>query len=201
MGSWSIHQTLRMTFLFTTKCVSKYRYVQTVEYSLSSAASDRSFGLCFWHIFSVMNRTCWTTGSWRWCLSLDVVSSIPAGSMIIFGSFVGLYAFPCARASKLNRQICISPVPGRSSKFTRTGFEDYTCAFQTSCQSSSAASGFDTISVALSERAGQLATGGVASVRRSWVRSPPSPRECSVHLWVSLCQSIQIQPTNMYVIA
>ena len=39
------------------------------------------------------------------------------------GSFVGLYAFPCARASKLNQQICISPAPGRSSKLTHTGVE------------------------------------------------------------------------------
>ena len=30
-----------------------------------------------------MKQTCWTTGSWRSCLSLEVVRSIPAGSMII----------------------------------------------------------------------------------------------------------------------
>ena len=35
--------------------------------------------LCFWHNFSGMKRTCWTTGSWRSCLSLEVVSSIPPG--------------------------------------------------------------------------------------------------------------------------
>ena len=34
----------------------------------------------------------------------------------------------------------------------------------------------DTISVAWSERAGQLAAGGVASVWSSWERSPPDPR-------------------------
>ena len=53
-----------------------------------------------------MKRSCSTTGSWRCCLSMEVVSSIPAGSTIIYRSFVGLYAFPCARASKLNQQIC-----------------------------------------------------------------------------------------------
>ena len=35
---------------------------------------------------------------------------------------------------------------------------------------------FGAISVAWSVRAGQLAAGGVASVWRSWVRSPPGPR-------------------------
>ena len=49
----------------------------------SSAASGIWLGLCFWHNFSGMNRTCWTTGSWRGCLSLAVMSSIPAGSTII----------------------------------------------------------------------------------------------------------------------
>ena len=40
------------------------------------------------HNFSSIKRTCWTAGSWRSCLSLEVVSSIPAGSTI-------LYRFPC----------------------------------------------------------------------------------------------------------
>ena len=30
----------------------------------------------------------------------------PPGPRLFIGSFVGLYAFPCARASKLNQQIC-----------------------------------------------------------------------------------------------
>ena len=54
---------------------------------------------------------------------------------------MGLYAFPCARESKLNQQICISQAPGHSSKLTHTGVEIDTCAFQTGCQLSSAASG------------------------------------------------------------
>ena len=36
----------------------------------------------FLHNFSGMKRTCWTTGSWRSCLSVEVVSSIPTGSTI-----------------------------------------------------------------------------------------------------------------------
>ena len=63
------------------------------------------------------------------------------GPQWFIGSFVGLYVFPCARASKLNQQICISPAPVRSSKLTHTDVEINTCAFQTGCQLSSAASG------------------------------------------------------------
>ena len=37
-----------------------------------------------WHNFSGMKRTCWTTGSWWCCLSLEVVSSIPTGSTMIY---------------------------------------------------------------------------------------------------------------------
>ena len=63
-----------------------------------------------------------------------------------------------------------------------TGDEIDNYVFQTGCQLSSAASGmslglcFDTISLAWSERVGQLAAGGVASVWRSWVQSSPGPR-------------------------
>ena len=38
----------------------------------------------FLHNFSGIKWTCWTTGSWRCCLSLKVVSSIPTGSTIIY---------------------------------------------------------------------------------------------------------------------
>ena len=61
--------------------------------------------------------------------------------------FHNVCAFICVslcqrpRASKLNQQKCISPAPGHSSKLTHTGVESDTCAFQTGCQLSSAASG------------------------------------------------------------
>ena len=51
-----------------------------------------------------MERTCWTTGSWRCCLGLEVVSSIPAGSMMI-------YRFLCGF-------ICVSLSQGISIKLT-----------------------------------------------------------------------------------
>ena len=47
----------------------------------------------FWRNFSGVKRTCWTTGSWRSCLSLEVVGSIPAGSTIIYRFLCG---FICA---------------------------------------------------------------------------------------------------------
>ena len=59
---------------------------------LSSAASDVSLGLCFWHNFSRMNRSCLTTGSWWCCYSLELVSWICARSAIIFRF---LYGFIC----------------------------------------------------------------------------------------------------------
>ena len=51
---------------------------------LSNAASGMSLELRFRHNFSGMKGMCWTTGSWRSCLSLEVVSSIPVGSTIIY---------------------------------------------------------------------------------------------------------------------
>ena len=120
----------------------------------------------FWRDFCGVKRTCWTTGSWRSCLSLEVVSSIPAGSTIIYrflcgficvylsqsikikptNMYVCMYVmyvcmYACMYAPKLNQQICISPAPGRSSKLTHTSVEIDTCAFQTGCQLSSVASG------------------------------------------------------------
>ena len=49
--------------------------------------------------------------------------------------------FPVPKHKKLNQEICISPASGRSSKLTHTGVEIDTCAFQTGCQLSSAATG------------------------------------------------------------
>ena len=60
---------------------------------LSSAASGMSLMLCFWHNFSGMKRTCWTTGSWRRCWCLEIVSSIPAGSTIIYRFLCGFICF------------------------------------------------------------------------------------------------------------
>ena len=62
-------------------------------------------GIVFkWYDFSGMKRSCWTTGSWWCCLSLEVVSLIPAGSTIIYRFLCGCICVSLARASKLNQQ-------------------------------------------------------------------------------------------------
>ena len=78
------------------------------------------------------------------------------------------------------------------SKLTHTGVDIGTCAFHSDCQLSSAASGmslgwlffFYTISVAWSKRAGQLAAGGVAPVRRREFDPRRVDDDLSVPLWV-----------------
>ena len=65
----------------------------------------------FWRDFSGVKRTCWTTGSWRSCLSLEVVSSIPAWSTII-------YRFLCGF-------ICVSLCQSIKIKPTNTKLRDY----------------------------------------------------------------------------
>ena len=86
----------------TNTCVKIATCVFQTGCQFSSAVSAMSLGLCVWRIFSGMKITCWTTGSWQCCLSLGQVTSIPVWSTIIYRSFGDLYAFPCARASKLN---------------------------------------------------------------------------------------------------
>ena len=134
-----------------------------------------SLGLCFWHHFSGMKRMCWTTGSWLCCLSLEVVSSIAAGSTIIGRFLCGFtYVSLCQNIKIKSTNMYITSA---SSKLIHTGVEIDTSAFQMGCQLSSAASGiflglcFYTISVAWSKRA---------------------------FICVFLCQSIKIKPTNMY---
>ena len=48
-----------------------------------------SLGLCFWHSFSGMKRTYCTTGNWWVCRSLELTSSIPPGSTIIYWYYCG----------------------------------------------------------------------------------------------------------------
>ena len=38
----------------------------------------RLWDCVYWHSLCGVNRTCWTSGSWRRCLCLNFVSSIPA---------------------------------------------------------------------------------------------------------------------------
>ena len=60
--------------------------------------------------FSGVKRTCWTTGSWRSCLSLEVVSSIPAGSTIIYRFLRGFICVSLCQSIKIkptNMYVCI----------------------------------------------------------------------------------------------
>ena len=59
----------------------------------------------FRHNFSGMKRTCWTTGSWRCCLSLEVVSSIPTGSTIIHWFLCGFICVSLCQSIKIEK-IC-----------------------------------------------------------------------------------------------
>ena len=133
----------------------------------------------------------------------------PPGPWWFIGFFVGLYAFPCARASNLSQQICISPAPGRSSKLTHTCVEIDTSTFQTGCQLYNAASGMSL---------GLCFWHNFSDMKRtcwttgSW-RCCPSLEVVSsipagpmiIHrflcwfICVSLCQSIKTKPTKMYV--
>ena len=143
----------------------------------------------FLHNFIGMTRTCWTTGSWRRCLSrlsLEVVSSIPAGSTIIYLFLCGFICVSLCQSIKIEPTNMYNASVRAHFKINTHGCWIDTCAFQTGCQLPSAASVmslglcfFYTISLAWSERVGQVAAGGVvsvASVWRSWVRSPPGPR-------------------------
>ena len=77
---------------------------------LSSAATGTSLELRFWRDFSGVKRTCWTTGSWRSCLSLEVVSSIPAWSTIIYRFLCGFICVSLCQSIKIkktNKYVCM----------------------------------------------------------------------------------------------
>ena len=60
--------------------------------------------------FSGVKRTCWTTGSWRSCLSLEVVSSIPAWSTIIYRFLCGFICVSLCQSIKIkptNMYVCM----------------------------------------------------------------------------------------------
>ena len=78
-------------------------FKQVVSHPVSPRPSHLTCVL--WHSFCGVKWPYWTTGCWRWCFSLEVVSLIPTWSMIISQFPCGLYAFPCAGASKLNQHI------------------------------------------------------------------------------------------------
>ena len=78
--------------------------MQLIPVKFRRIVSWHAIGIAFWHNFRGMEPTCWTKGRLRGFLSLEVASSIPAWSTIIFRFLCGFYAF--LRASKFNKQIC-----------------------------------------------------------------------------------------------
>ena len=70
----------------------------------------RHWSCVFWRDFSGVKRTCWTTGSWRSCLSLEVVSSIPAWSTIIYRFLCGFICVSLCQSIKIkptNMYVCM----------------------------------------------------------------------------------------------
>ena len=137
----------------------------------------------FWRDFSGVKRTCWTTGSWRSCLSLEVVSSIPAGSTIIDRFLCGFICVSLCQSIKIKpTNMYIASARAQFKINTHRCWNWHLCipdglsVVQCSHGHVNGVAFFGAISVAWSVRAGQLAAGGVASVWRSWVRSPPGPR-------------------------
>ena len=163
--------------------------------------------------FSGVKHTCWTTGSWRSCLSLEVVSSIPAWSTII-------YRFLCGF-------ICVSLCQSIKIKPTNMYVCMYVCMFV--CMYAHTGVEIDTMCIPDRLSVVQCSHGHVIGVGFfwrdfSWVKctcwTTGSWRSClslevvsSIPAWftiiyrflcgftcVSLCQSIKIKKTtNMYI--
>ena len=75
------------------------------SYDWPSANEVKADGICAMALgrrnFSGVKRTCWTTGSWRSCLSLEFVSSIPAGSTIIYRFLCGFICVSLCQSTKI----------------------------------------------------------------------------------------------------
>ena len=85
----------------------------------------RHWSCVFSRDFSGVKRTCWTTGSWRSCLSLEVVSSIPAWSTIIYRFLCGFICVSLCQSIKIkptNMYVCMY-VCMSSSAATGTSLE------------------------------------------------------------------------------
>ena len=90
-------------------------YVWTPVHSRRVVSCPVQPRACHWSCvfrrdFSGVKRTCWTTGSWRSCLSLEVVSSIPAGSTIIYRFLCGFICVSLCQSIKIkptNMYVCM----------------------------------------------------------------------------------------------
>ena len=78
-----------------------YRYSRDI-YSCPVQLRACHWDCVFSHNFSGKKRTCWTTDSWRCCLRLEVVSSIPTGSTMIYRLLCGSICVFLYQSIKIN---------------------------------------------------------------------------------------------------
>ena len=168
----------------------------------------RHWSCVFWREFNGVKRTCWTTGSWRSCLSLEVVSSIPPWSTIIYRFRCGFICVSLCQSIKIkptNMYIASARV---QFKINTQVLKLTPCAFQTGGQLSSAATGTSLELRFWRKFDGVKRTCWTTGSWRSWislevVSSIPAwstiiYRFLCGFICVSLCQIIKIKPTNMY---
>ena len=170
----------------------------------------RHWSCVFWRDFSGVKRTCWTTGSWRSCLSLEVVSSIPAWSTIIYRFLCGFICVSLCQSIKIkptnmyiasaraqfkinthrcwnwhhvhSRQVVSCPVQPRARHWSCVFWRDFSGVKRTCWTTGSWRS--------------CLSLEVVSSIP-AW--STIIYRFLCGFICVSLCQSIKIKPTNMYI--
>ena len=144
---------------------------------------------------------------WVCCLSLEVVSSIPAGSTIIYRFLCGFICASLCQSIKIKpTNMYIASARAQFKINTHACWNWHPCiqdglsVVQCSLGHVIGIVFYDTISVAWSERAVQLAAelpqlGGRELDPR---RVPIIYRFLCGFICVSLCQSIKIEPTNMH---
>ena len=130
--------------------------------------------------------TCWTIGSWRSCLSLEVVSSIPAWSTIIYRFLCGFICVSLCQSIKIkptNMYIASARAKFKINTHRCWNWHHVHSRQVVSCPVQPRARHWSCVILARFQWREayvldnwQLAAGGVASVWRSWVRSPPGPR-------------------------
>ena len=170
----------------------------------------RHWSCVFWRDFSGVKRTCWTTGSWRSCLSLEVVSSIPVWSTIIYRFLCGFICVSLCQSIKIkptnmyiasaraqfkinthrcwnwhhvhSRQVVSCPVQPRARHWSCVFWRDFSGVKRTCWTTGSWRS--------------CLSLEVVSSIP---VWSTIIYRFLCGFICVSLCQSIKIKPTNIYI--
>ena len=163
----------------------------------------------FWRDFSGVKRTCWTTGSWRSCPCLEVVSSIPAGPTIIYRFLCGLKCVSLCQSIKIKprnmyiasarahfkintqvlkltpvhfRRVVSCPVQPRACHWSCVFWRDFSDVKRT-CWTTGSWRSCPSLEV-------------VSSIP---VGSTIIDRFLCGLICVSLCQSIKIKPGNMYI--